>query len=369
MDTKETAPEFYSFGKARSLGCAYTWAIGKRSNGKTYDAKKICVDKYKNDGSSFVIMRRYHSDITRNKMADFFSDISEYTEDKIDDFVKYSTERHFYIDIDGEFKTIGYAIAIEDMYRNKGRNFPKVKTIVFDEVIEDRYLEDEIKYFLNTISTIVRNRKDVEILMTANTISRYCPYFDLFGIDIQKLKKGSIHKIVMKSGVSIAVHYCKDSSGVGKEESHKYLGFDENGSSDMILYGEWEYDEYETHSIDGIGWNCKNRRLIFAYVTGIGEVYEMSLLMNENPIAFIRNVNIRDGKCNSTIKYNFSMDKSIILTNKKGIIPMYRKINKFVDTDTKTRIECLRECIKAGRAVYDTPKTGTEFNLCFEKII
>lgn len=373
MVKRNETTDLYTFDNLLKYECSYSWAIGQRSNGKTFDGKKKCIDITSLNKSKFVILKRRHAQITRSKMMTFFEDletISRYGTNNYGDYIKYSTERGFYVINDGIEKTVGYAVAIEDMFLNKGVVYDNVDVILFDEVIEGgNYLQDEITLFLNTISTIVRNRQNVKILMTANTVARDCPYFDLFGIDISKLKKGSISTIYNDSGVSIAIEYCKTYVDLTRGKKHKYLGFDENLTSNMILRGDWEYRETNISNVDGIGWNCKNRYKIYAYVTYIGVCYEMTFLLNDNPIAFVRDINIQNGKVKDNIKYNFSADNSIVLVNKNGIVPRYNKIVDFIDDETVERINLIKKCVQSGRIVFNTVKTGTEFLIAFEKII
>ena len=371
MGRRNETTNFYTFDNLLKYNCSYSWAIGERSNGKTFDGKKRCIDVASND-RKFVLLKRRHTQITRAKMIRFFEDIEgklHYGIEKLGDYIKYSTEHGFYIIKGNEIKNIGYAMAIEDMYDTKGDVFNDVDLILFDEVIEDgNYLQNEIVYFMNTISTVVRNRPDICVLMTANTVSRYCPYFDLFGIDITKLKKGTIGTVIHKKGATVAVEYCKTFvSFLGEKKKHKYLGFDDNSASNMILHGDWQYNDTNTKDIDGIGWNCK-RYKIYGYVTFISDVYEMSLYLDKNPIAFIRSINTQNGKVSKHTLYNFSADNSLILTNENGIVPKYNALNKFIDENTRERINILMECIKAGRVVFDNTKTGTEFILAIQKL-
>jgi hypothetical protein len=73
----------------------------------------------------------------------------------------------------------------------KGLSYPKIKLLFFDEFMDtDGYMDGETSRFLNIISTIRRMRKDFECVMVANTITEYCPYFELFKIDLRKIKQG-----------------------------------------------------------------------------------------------------------------------------------------------------------------------------------
>lgn len=364
---KNQTTDFYSFEPILKYNCTYSWALGERTNGKTFDGKYQCHKAVK-EGGKFIYLRRRHSQITRSKMYRLFENIESEIEKgtverQLPDYIKYSTDKGFYIiDEEGIMRTVGYPLAIEDMYNNKGDDFEGVTLILFDEVIEDNYLEDEIKYFIHTISTIIRERPNVKVLMTANTINRDCPYFELFGIDFDKLKRGYIHTVFHKKGASVAIELCKTKVDyIGEVKKSKYVGFDDCLTTNMILNGEWEYDATNIKNVDGIGWSCKDRRKLYAYFTYLGVVYEASIYADVNPIVFIRDINVQDGKVKNDIQYNFAFDDSVILASNKRIIPRYTAIVDFIDDETKCRLDIIEKCIKCSRVVFNNVKTGTEF--------
>ena len=46
----------------------------------------------------------------------------------------------------------------------------------------DIYLKDEFAIFANIISSLVRDREIKCIYMLANTVNKYCPYFEDMGL-------------------------------------------------------------------------------------------------------------------------------------------------------------------------------------------
>ena len=254
----------------------------------------------------------------------------------------------------------------------KGVSFEKVTTILFDEFVDLDYFDNEIERFLNIISTVTRNRENIEIFMCGNTISKGCPYFEMFGIDINKIKRGMTYRITHDMGVSVALYYTKTKvSAIGEtHKNHKYLGFDNNESVRMILYGDWESKKVETKSIDGFGWNS-DRILIPCYISAVKQTYELSLL-NYNkckiPILFVRKPNTQEGRVSSKIKYNISSDMSLSLVNKNGIVPTLSRVNTFIDEGTRKMIEIAFECINCGRVIFTDNLTGTEFLQIFDLI-
>lgn len=323
------------------------------------------INQFILDRSKFAYVRRRKYQITRKDMKKLFSDINERCMDEnvLGDYIKYSVEQGFYIEEDGMIRVLGYPFSVEDSTFRKGIPWNDIKTIFFDEFIEyGNPVQDEIPQFLNLLSTIIRKRTDVRVIMCANTVTKMSPYFDLFGIDAKKLKQGQIFSFFHQNGVSGAIEWCASTNVTkeGKKISDPYLGFDNNPTSSMILYGEWEYDLVNTLNIDGKGWNTQ-RRLLPIYVTAIGEVYELSILEQENPIAFVRKINTQGGMVRSDIKYNLSYDNSLVLTNKKGIVPMYGRINALVDETTRKYYEIFKQCIESKRIVYDKISSGSDF--------
>lgn len=344
----------------------YKLVIGERGNGKTYGAKMILINNYIKERSKFAYVRRRADQITRKDMKRLFADINDRCCDEsvLGDTIKYTTEAGFYIeDEDGGQTVLGYPFSIENSTYRKGIPWNDIKTIFVDEFLEyGNPVQDEISQFMNLISTIVRKRDDVTIIMCANTVTKMSPYFDLFGIDIKKLRQGQIYTFMHQNGVSGAIEWCASSNVTkgGKKITDHYLGFDNNPTANMILYGEWEYDLVNTLNIDGIGWNSK-RRLVPIYVTAIGDVYEISLYMKKDPIAFVRKINTQDGMVRSDIRYNLSYDNSLTLVNRNGIVPMYGHVNKLMDDNTRALWDIVTLCIGAKRVVYDRIDSGSDF--------
>lgn len=355
--------KYYRLDKILRYEVPYRLIIGERSNGKTYSVKERCWRKYQETGEQFVYVRKRQDSISRKEMKKLMSDINEdIIFSDIGDYVAYSTDNGFYYDMDGQRITIGYALSLEEYESKKGIPFNQITTIFFDEFIEKRGdLDDEVSKFLNLVSTIRRKRDNVEIFMCANTVTRFSPYFEEFGIDIKQLRQGECHYIKHEMGAEVAIEYCESKNIVkGVKQKDKYFGFDHSPASNMIMYGEWEYDIVNTKNVDGIGWSAK-RKLVPMYVTALGEVYEMSFYTGVNPIFFVRKINTQNGFVKPFIKYNLSFDESLVLQSKDGIIPRYGKVNPLISSDIRQQWELLKLCIEAKRIVFDSMSTGSDF--------
>ena len=357
---------YYDIHPMLRYGAGTIAVWGERSNGKTYSVKQYIKEQlYESLDNKFVYLRRRQRQITRRLMKKVFEDISDEYEETLGDVVHFSTESGFYILRDDQIVSIGWPMCVEDGTIGKGIPWTQVKTIMFEEFLEfDGEIEDEISKYLNIISTIVRKRDDVQIFMTANTIGggKLSPYFQMLGIDPKKVKQGQRGFIKHENGATVAFHRT-GTMGVqqgGIKERNRYVGFDNNQTVNMMLYGEWEYSLLNVKDVDSIGWNC-NRRLLPFYVTGMGECYELSLYESVYPILFVRKVNNQNGMVKNDIRFNFSYDNSVILNNKKGRVPMFGKVNKLVDDECMLYWETVRLCLESQRVVFDTMENGSDF--------
>ena len=350
----------------------YRLILGERSNGKTYSVKKRCIEKFKNYKEKFLYVRKRSDSISRKEMKKLFADINDdFVMDWLSDFVKYTTDSGFYIENDsGERSILGYAISVEDYESKKGIPYNDITTIFFDEFIEKRGdIDDEVGKFLNLVSTVRRKRDNVEVFMVANTITRFSPYFEEFGIDIKKLKRGECHYIKHENGAELAIEYCGSLNiQKGVKQQDRYFGFDHSPASQMIMYGEWEYDIVNIKNIDGIGWK-EHRRLIPLYFTALATVYELSIYIKKNPVAFVRTINTQNGFVKDYIEYNLSYDNSLQLFNKNGIVPSYKLISPLMTDEVNHLLKIFNQCIDCGRIVFDNISSGSDFLRTYKEMI
>ena len=256
--------KYYSMKKLLATGARYLIAFGERSNGKTYQALLYALTQYIKNGGQAAILRREKEDFKGKRAAQYFDNlvyngdghniVKELTKGKFDS-INYYAGKWFLATYDDELckyinapEPFAYAFALSDMEHEKGNSYGKVTTIIFDEFMtrgsnSRGYLVDEFILFMNTVSTIVRARDNVKIIMCANTVSKYCPYFEEMGLKhVRQMKKGSIDVYNYgDSGLKVAVEYCDSPNGF--KASDVYFAFD-NPKLKMITGGEWEIDIY-----------------------------------------------------------------------------------------------------------------------------
>lgn len=246
-----------------ATGCDFRMIVGRRSNGKTYptlvfDGIKQWIDT---DGEeAFAYVRRWGDDLKDNAPQLFNGCISDgwlswYSKGKWNN-ITYYRRCWYLVKLDpqtGEVKEkakkpLAYAFALNLAERYKGPDYPMVKRIIFDEFIPEKktqgYIPGEWKLWKSLLSTIIRERTDVIVYMIANTISKACPYFDAYHIDIDEVEAGTLATYKYSGGGTLALEYCKDSGDTTVASSKYFEIDDDNGTGSMITKGEWETDLY-----------------------------------------------------------------------------------------------------------------------------
>lgn len=269
--------KFYDIHKLIETGAQYCIAIGERSNGKSYSALCYAIERLKEKGEKFAYVRRYKEDVRGKRGETIFAGINAngVVANSFDDYdgIYYRNSR-FYLGVydsdSGKVirndEPVGYLFALSDVEHDKSTSYPDVTTIIFDEfTTRNIYLHDEFVLFMNVISTIIRHRDNVKIIMLGNTVDSYCPYFEEMGLKhIQQQKQGTIDLYrygCKKSPLTVAVEFtgCEQELRESKP-SDKYFAFD-NPKLKMITGGEWEFDiyphcpyRYEQNNVIGVAF-------------------------------------------------------------------------------------------------------------------
>ena len=68
---------FYNYDKIRSYNALMNIIMTNRGFGKTYGFKDIAIKNFLKNGKQFMYVRRYKTDISKEKIAMFFADIQE----------------------------------------------------------------------------------------------------------------------------------------------------------------------------------------------------------------------------------------------------------------------------------------------------
>ena len=285
--------KYYSLNKINKKNATYNVIFGERSNGKTYATLKQVLENYFNDGSQFAYIRRWSVDVQPKRMNNLFNAIIEdgYLE-KLSGgkftAIFYRTGRFYlctYSDkgkpIYNEEDVIGYAFSLSENEHNKANSYPRVTTIIFDEFLTNKiYLPDEFILFMNTVSTIVRQRTNVKIYMLGNTVNKFCPYFKEMGLtNILSMKQGTIDVYTYgETKLKVAVEYA-DSKKKFKKNNF-YFAFN-NPKLKMITGGAWELNIYPHAPVK---WLPKN--IMFTYFIDFNDSIFQCEIINKDANVF-----------------------------------------------------------------------------------
>lgn len=263
--------EYYSLDNLLSKEATYNIVMGERSNGKTYAALKHGLKQFIEEDKELAIIRRWQEDITGRRAAVIFDgleangEIEKLTGGEFTGIRYYAGKYYLCNYEDGkaiynEEDLFAHAFALSDTEHNKGISYPRIGTVVFDEFITgNTYLRDEFVLFMNTISTIVRMRTDVQIFMLGNTVNRFNPYFKEMGLThASSMEQGTIDVYQYgKSGLTVAIEYSASSST--RDKNNFYFAFN-NPKLEMITSGAWELDLYPHNPV-----KFKPKNIMFIY--------------------------------------------------------------------------------------------------------
>lgn len=151
---------------------------GGRGVGKTTGALLqglLGVDK----GNEFIYLRRYKPEVKEFISKDSLSPIIDgvkYVGDGAGGYTAYLDKTK-----------LGYFLPLSISRQYKSTDFSKVTLIIFDEAFvfrssSYRYLKNEIKDFLEFLSTVIRTRTNVKVVLLANNEDLFSPYHTYFNI-------------------------------------------------------------------------------------------------------------------------------------------------------------------------------------------
>lgn len=255
-------PKQYEYYDIRNLikkypEAYYYMVIGERSNGKTFSALDYCLENYRNSGQQFAYVRRFGEDVRKKELDQLFAGhiaagrLKHYFGDDYDGINYLSGKFRLYSKDDKDTISycdwpIGHVFNLSSMEHFKSISYPEITTIVFDEFLtRGSYLPNEFLLFTNMISTIVRLRTNVKIIMLGNTVNKYCPYFEEMGLKhIKEQEQGTVdvYKYAGNEDLMVVVDYAKHVN-VNIKPSDVYFAFD-NPQLQMITHGTWEIAVY-----------------------------------------------------------------------------------------------------------------------------
>ena len=198
---------YYNFDRVFSYNGVFNFVCGARGLGKTYGAKDKVIKRFLRAGEQFIYLRRFKTEMRAANA--FFDDIAH-------TFPKHLFRKNgdqFEVCREpqrdkkkNEWEVMGYAVALSTAQNQKGRAFPRVRTIIFDEFIIEKglvhYLPDETTVMTNFYSTVDRNRNNTRVLFLANSISIQNPYFVKY-----KIRPDKVGDLITMSDGFIVAHF------------------------------------------------------------------------------------------------------------------------------------------------------------------
>ena len=205
--------DFYKDVYKDNPDCTCYFNLSGRSTGKTYSTTKFLFDKKHNPYP-----------VNRDNLFCLISRDLGKSRRRQDYFKGYGIvcDRERYINKHGDTVGFNMAVTLSENYKSMGTEydelFKKVHWIIFDEftaISAWDYVDSEVENFLSIISTVTRNRDDIQIIFNGNILnsqSVYNPYFAAYEIDWDKLEIeiGDTKIITYKLGknsVKWALHY------------------------------------------------------------------------------------------------------------------------------------------------------------------
>lgn len=341
--------------------CQYYVVFGERSNGKTYSSLDYALDEYIQHGSQFAYIRRFDVEIRPKQLTELWSGhiqnkaVTIKTDNKFDTISYYN--RKFYIGktdpqdmhVERCQEPMGFAFDIAGMEHYKSLSFPKIRTIIFDEFLSrSGYLPNEFVLFSNVLSTIIRDRDDVKIIMLGNTVNKFCPYFREMGLkNIDKLTPGKRQIYVYGQPNSdgkllkVAVEMTESTTKTGGKPSDVYFAFD-NPRLQMITSGSWEIAAYprvtRKYSKKDIFFTC--------FVSFEKALVKLDCIANNDGYFIVASPKTTELK---------EPDKDLVYTD----YPDQRQNYRMCLTKQSDRISMfIRRCIAENKVFYATNETG-----------
>lgn len=255
-ETINQAGIYYDRTAIDETGANWRLIIGQRSNGKSYSVCKTIVENYINEGKRAVYVRRYAEEIMPKNIQTLFNPHLPLIEELSGgewNWIFYRANCFYLCYMDEGGKILNrdetpFCItrALNTWETTKGADVGEISIICFDEFLtRQSYLRDEFICLMNLCSSVIRDRKDCIIYCLANSVNKYAPYWQEFGIEeVEKMKQGEIRVYTYpKSNMKLAIEYCATASAT-KEVNDNFFAF-ENAQLEMLKNGSWEMANYQ----------------------------------------------------------------------------------------------------------------------------
>lgn len=269
--------KFFSMEAVKKYDRDITYYVlfGERGSGKSFHITRKAIDEYFERGREFVIVKRLAEDITTKFASTMLRDHEEYIKEKYGYIVHYYGHRWYVYPMGdnkpkvSEMPIMGYALAISQSNSTKGGQYPRVGNIILEEFMSmgASYLKDEVKLFVNLVSTIARKRVGIKVYLLGNPLNKISPYDRELGVKLYRLDKGEtiVKEFSDDYGRKNRILVHRTNTAPPENDGSAISLFGSNASK-MIDGGEFETGQYP---IEASGWtfreNLKELPLVGSY--------------------------------------------------------------------------------------------------------
>lgn len=319
--------KYYSDENIKAQEARYNIIFGGRSNGKSTAICKSLIDDHMNHKiKKFGRVLRFITDARDDLMNAWFQSdyLMEYTRDKYGKEVWYDGQQWYFIKA-GEDpyarKTLkdyfGRVFILNTEYKYKSAQFPDINRLIMEEFVllnSADYLPVEFELFMSLISTINRDRDDLNVWLIGNTLNKANPYFEGLGINIDKLHiyPGQIRTLRNHYGVKYAIEYAQ-MSYTEEKEIPDILKIDGN---EIAFEGDFEIDS-----------NVYDPQTMKRFLKKTSPVYVSTLLYRDSEIYLY--------KCRLTKNQTGYAATRQQLFSAPSIPVLVRLDNRLIDIDSK----------------------------------
>lgn len=185
--------------------------IGQRSNGKSTSVASFLIDENQSNGCMFA----YFTRLANISIAKDMEEGNGYFTGYLEQYAMETYHKKFSVKDNAIYlgdKPIckQFALSLSGKYKSKQYD-ENYRYIVFEEFVSEDgfYIRNEWIRFNSVISTITRNR-GAKVFLIGNTVSRFNPYFENFGIDVMELDiRAGEHRVIQTpDGAKVCIDFC-----------------------------------------------------------------------------------------------------------------------------------------------------------------
>lgn len=212
---------FYDLQPLWDTHCDYNFVISGRGPGKSTAMVNKLIDEFADHGAEFVRIARYDWETSRTLMNQWFNEVNrERMHEKLGAHPSFESLQWLARsdDDDKYAQVMGHLVTLNNQDTVKSAAYDRVENVVFEEfsLLRERdYMQGEVEAFLSALSTIARRRQNVRVWFIGNTLSKHNPFFDFFGIDIDRMniKPGEIRRFRCAGfgghGATVAIQFAE----------------------------------------------------------------------------------------------------------------------------------------------------------------